>query len=55
VKGGVSKAGMRFLATLLLRQRGRGRWTWLGLLLLTNMLLCFGLVALYIVRNRPFG
>jgi hypothetical protein len=55
MKGAVSKAGMRFLATLFLRQRGRGRANWLGLLLLTNMLLCFGLVVLYIVRNRPFG
>jgi hypothetical protein len=53
---GASKAGLRFLSTLLLQQRGRrGRGTWLSLLLLTNMLLCFGLVVLYIVRNRPFG
>lgn len=53
VRGGLGKGGLRFLTTVLLRRRGgAGRGDWLRLLLLTNLLLCFGLVVLYVLRNH---
>jgi len=53
VRGGLGRGGLRYLTTILLRQRrGHGRTDWLRLLLLTNLLLCFGLVVLYILRNH---
>lgn len=39
---------------MLMRRRTRRGGGWLRILLLTNLLLCFGLVALYILRNHPF-
>jgi len=51
--GGLGKGGLRFFSTKFLTQRrGRGRNDWLRLLLLTNMLLCFGLVAFFVLRNH---
>jgi hypothetical protein len=56
IRGGLGKGGLRFLSTKLLQQRrSHGRGDWLRLLLLTNMLLCFGLVVLYVLRNRLVG
>lgn len=54
VRGGLGRGGLRYLTTVLLRHR-RGRGDWLRLLLLTNLLLCFGLVVLYVLRNHLIG
>jgi hypothetical protein len=55
IKGGLGRGGIRFLSTMLMRRRSRRRGDWLRILLLTNLLLCFGLVVLYILRNHPIG
>ena len=56
VRGGLGKGGLRFLTTVLLRRRGGARrGDWLRILLLTNLLLCFGLVVLYVLRNHLIG
>jgi hypothetical protein len=53
IRGGLGKGGLRyFSARFLMPHRRQGRSDWLRLLLLTNMLLCFGLVVLYVLRNR---
>lgn len=56
VRSGLGKGGLRYLATVLLRgRRGHGRGDWLRLLLLANVLLCAGLVVLYVLRNHLAG
>ncbi len=54
VGGGLTKASLRFFSTVVLRRKHRGK-DWLPVLIVLNMLVCFGLVTIYLLRRRMFG
>jgi hypothetical protein len=55
VRGAMMKAGLKFLTASFILARWLRGLGWLRLIIITNTLLCVGIIVLYVLRNRPIS